>query len=117
MDSRFLHLLESNIAPTPLEVVAIHAEVARCLSSKTHPTQHDPEVEATLERYRGILSPIRQIPSEIWGEIFYFATPAAVNEEGKDDLLDLCCVCSIWYEAALHAHGLWANIKLAPLPE
>ncbi|KAF6745472.1 hypothetical protein DFP72DRAFT_49140 [Ephemerocybe angulata] len=116
MDSRFLHLLESNIAPTPLEVVAIQAEVER-LSSKTHPTQHDPELEATLERYRGILSPIRQIPSEIWGEIFYFATPAAVNEEDKDDLIDLCCVCSTWYEAALHAHGLWANIKLAPLPE
>ncbi|KAF6745928.1 hypothetical protein DFP72DRAFT_639062 [Ephemerocybe angulata] len=116
MDSRFLHLLESNIPPTPFEVIAIQAEVER-FSSKTHPTQHDAEVEATLERYRGILSPIRQIPSEIWGEIFYFATPAAVNEEDKDDLIDICCVCSTWYEAALHAHGLWANIKLVPLPE
>ncbi|KAF6745945.1 hypothetical protein DFP72DRAFT_1050927 [Ephemerocybe angulata] len=117
MDSRFLHLLESNIAPTPLEAVAIQAEVER-LSSKTHPTQDDPELEAaTLGQYRGILSPIRQIPSEIWGEIFYFATPAVVSEGDKDDLLDLCCVCSAWHEAALHAHALWANIKLAPLPE
>ncbi|KAF5310320.1 hypothetical protein D9611_012075 [Ephemerocybe angulata] len=116
MDSRFLHLLESNIAPTPLETVAIQAEVER-LTSKTHPTQHDPELEATLEQYRGILSGIRQIPSEIWGEIFYFATPAVVSEWYKDDLIDLCCVCSTWYEAALHAHGLWANIHLAPLPE
>ncbi|KAF5310397.1 hypothetical protein D9611_012110 [Ephemerocybe angulata] len=116
MDPRFLHLLESNIAPTPLEVVAIQAEVER-LSSKTHPTQHDPVLEAPLGQYRGILSPIRHIPSEIWGEIFYFATPAAVNEEDKGDLIDICCVRSTWYEAALHAHGLWANIKLAPLPE
>ncbi|KAF5310344.1 hypothetical protein D9611_012105 [Ephemerocybe angulata] len=116
MDSRFLHLLESNIAPTPLEVVTIQAEVER-LTSKTDPTQHDPELEATLERYRGILSPIRQIPSEIWGEIFYFATPVVVSEWYKDRLVRLCCVCSTWYEAALLAHGLWANIHLAPLPE
>ncbi|KAF5310377.1 hypothetical protein D9611_012089 [Ephemerocybe angulata] len=116
MDSRFLHLLESNIAPTPLEVVAIQAEVER-LTSKTHPTQHDPELEATLERYRGILSPIRQIPSEIWGEIFCFATPVVVDSRAKDDLIDLCCVSSAWHEAARHAHALWANIRLVPLPE
>ncbi|KAF5310343.1 hypothetical protein D9611_012104 [Ephemerocybe angulata] len=116
MDSRFLHLLESSIAPTPLEVFAVQAEVER-LTSKTHPTQHDPELEATLERYRGILSPIRQIPSEIWGEIFCFATPVVVDSRAKDDLVRLCCVSSAWHEAALHAHSLWANIKLAPLPE
>ncbi|KAF6745466.1 hypothetical protein DFP72DRAFT_1091339 [Ephemerocybe angulata] len=116
MDSRFLHLLESNIVPAPLEVVAIQAEVER-LTSKTHPTQHDPELEATLGRYRGILSPVRQIPSEIWGEIFYFATPAVVSGGDKDDLVSLYCVSSAWHEAALHAHALWANIELAPLPE
>ncbi|KAF6745931.1 hypothetical protein DFP72DRAFT_1175764 [Ephemerocybe angulata] len=116
MDSRFLHLLESNIPPTPLEVVAIQAEVER-LSSKTHPTQDDPEIEATLLQYRGILSPIRQIPSEIWGEIFYFAIPAVVNSWAKVWLVHLCRVSSAWYKAALQAHGLWANIKLVPLPE
>ncbi|KAF5310350.1 hypothetical protein D9611_012103 [Ephemerocybe angulata] len=116
MDSRFLHLLESNIPPTPFEVVAIQAEVER-LSSKTDPTQHDPELKATLKRYRGILSPIRQIPGEIWGEIFYFATPVVVDSRAKNDLIDLCCVSSAWHEAARQAHGLWANIQLAPLPE
>ncbi|KAJ3502738.1 hypothetical protein NMY22_g18488 [Coprinellus aureogranulatus] len=62
-----------------------------------------------------LLSPLRQIPLEVLGEVFsivlgeHLITPST---EGMKQLLDLGLVCKRWQEAARVNRHLWATVKL-----
>ncbi|KAK7437917.1 hypothetical protein VKT23_018352 [Stygiomarasmius scandens] len=137
-------LLKSNDAPTPdqadgLRMLVNIAEVCLTrLSSAMHTfsLEASPRVIRNEQRrrvefvrdYRKLVSsiPMRQVPNEIWGQIFLMYAKAAFDEEekGKDEQggrkrpkiprapVTLTEVCRRWRAIALSSPEIWSLIRV-----
>jgi hypothetical protein len=71
------------------------------------------ELEKDLRLREAALSPMRQMPVEVLGEIFSLALPDRfLDESGRQQLLNVSLVCRIWRDAALSARWLWGNVEV-----
>ena len=57
--------------------------------------------------YSRLLSPLRSLPIEIFGEIFMYAT-----RDCPMHVLNLSAVCQLWRDAALRTPALWSTLEL-----
>ena len=57
--------------------------------------------------YSRLLSPLRSLPIEIFGEIFMYAT-----RDSPRHVLNLSAVCQLWRDAALRTPALWSTLEL-----
>jgi hypothetical protein len=113
-------LVKSNAAPSDLESRAARAHIEELESQLAYIDAARTELLASLEEHKGILSPIRMLPNEILGEIFFILAKAAfhfgdISEEeelggqpssmvGHKDLQPLEISCAI--DSGPMDHGL-----------
>lgn len=108
MQGGLSRLLNSNDAPSPIEAVSVQQEVASLASQLA-------ALEARLQKHRAILSPIRRLPVEILGQIFFFAVfsdAEYADEKERKALEAICRVCKAWNEAALITPQLWGRLDI-----
>ncbi|KAJ7292591.1 hypothetical protein C8J57DRAFT_1018428, partial [Mycena rebaudengoi] len=71
------------------------------------------ELLASLEEHKGILSPIRMLPNEILGEIFFILAKAARRSSVANQAPWLVTkICSRWRSVALSTPALWTMVFL-----
>lgn len=93
------HLLNSNSPPNPAELAAVRADYDAALK-EIH------RLRSNLSAQRGVLSPLRCMPLEILGLIFFFTE--TINP------MSLGLVCKRWREATLSRHDLWTHVSAPP---
>ena len=71
-------------------------------------------ISSNVDSVRGILSPLKQIPFEIWAEIFRLA--AEDSHEDTPSILQISQVCRDWRVASIGSPQLWAPITIFPVP-
>ena len=81
----------------------ILAMQAKILVLQTRRTQLDQQRRC----YSSLLSPVRCLPIEIFGQIFVYATC-----DRPKHVLNLSAVCQLWRYAALSTPMLWSTLKL-----
>lgn len=72
------------------------------------------EIKKRIARYEIILSPIRRVPPDVLGEIFYHCLPAHRNPimASSDCPLLLTRVCSTWRSTAMTTPKLWDRLYI-----
>ncbi|KAJ3546452.1 hypothetical protein NMY22_g2045 [Coprinellus aureogranulatus] len=101
-------LLESNDVPTHEEVMLAKRVIVDLVAQLSN-------LGAQLRKHEAILSPVRRLPAEILGRIFYFASAGEsgyTDEEDRDALLMFCLVCKTWNEAAQVKSELWGQLRI-----
>ncbi|KAF9444242.1 hypothetical protein P691DRAFT_807683 [Macrolepiota fuliginosa MF-IS2] len=75
------------------------------------------QLRASLESYKGLLSPIRRLYPEILQEIFFHCLPTAHNAvmSATEAPLVLGRVCSRWRRVAHSTPELWASIHIVAI--
>lgn len=113
------HLLETNVIPTALERTSLLCHMTD-LERQRQELQHQIEsIDKRLSLVQSALSPIRQVPLEILGEIFTHVvedpeTPGTLLHselDRREAVVNLGLVCKSWREAALLTRELWAFIE------
>ena len=100
----------TNAVPDPQEAGVVQQKVDALKSRISTLKIQLRELEEELRQHEAVLSPVRRIPVEVWGEIFSLALPASLNGRGRKHLVDFCRVCRLWREAALAARWLWSSV-------
>ncbi|KAJ7117467.1 hypothetical protein C8R44DRAFT_790783 [Mycena epipterygia] len=120
MDS-LSHILETNDAPTELEISVIQDLISDCHSRKAHlNTTSAPGVEEVvadideqLLKYKAALSPLRRMPTELLSLIFTFALLLPCDTlEADPPLWTLGQVSSRWRTVLLSQPRFWAKVDL-----
>ncbi|KAJ7748606.1 hypothetical protein B0H16DRAFT_1725426 [Mycena metata] len=131
-------LLSTNNVPLPAEVTMIRNLIHRLTTELAEGTgwgNHQlqlPAAEGRLDAYRGILSPVRRIPTELLCEIFLAVLPEAGLAGRPSDSLkvtrrhdkqtfytapwSLGQVCQRWRATAVGYAALWTRITLSRNP-
>jgi len=75
------------------------------------------QVEDTIEKHAGIISPLRRLSTDLLRLIFSFCLPTRTDPTLSEDEapLVLTRLCRRWRDVALHAPELWARLYI-PLP-
>ena len=82
------------------QIIAMQAKVLNLQTRRTRLVQQ-------RRCYSSLLSPVRYLPIEIFGEIFYYAT-----RDRPRHVLNLSAVCRLWRDAALSTPILWSTLEL-----
>ncbi|KAK7027611.1 hypothetical protein R3P38DRAFT_2526470 [Favolaschia claudopus] len=128
-------LFISNDAPHPSQSAVVE-EVLRAKQTELSKLEHDikrvesalnalqtnhDNLQAELDGYKSILSPIRRVPPEVLGEIFLYLVPSADKTHPHCDSLarislpwKLGQICCRWRAVALSLSELWAFLDLGP---
>ncbi|KAJ2928082.1 hypothetical protein H1R20_g9008, partial [Candolleomyces eurysporus] len=107
------YLLSSNAVPNTYESASVQLEVDHLASQIAQLRTKLEKLEERFRSYSAVLSPIRRVPAEIWGEILTFVIPDDVLEQKKRlHLVDLQLVCKAWREAARLKHRLWSGLYI-----
>jgi hypothetical protein len=109
------HLLSSNFAPQPFDVTYIQHEIGKLNESIDELQIQLRKLEQKRQTYRALLSPLRQMPLELLGDIFGFALSAGNAEQTHrgDNLITLSLVSRDWRDGALTAHHLWGDLEVS----
>ncbi|KAF7312812.1 F-box domain-containing protein [Mycena kentingensis (nom. inval.)] len=123
LPSGLSHLLDANLAPSPVDAAAIRRLISDCA------TRHDAIVarvqalqkeiddlvverqrtEDYRERLRGIVSPLRGFPPEMLSEVFSHCNTVSGRSFAPWHLGQ---VCGVWREVALRLPTLWTHFNL-----
>ncbi|CAA7264328.1 unnamed protein product [Cyclocybe aegerita] len=137
LDSPFSHLLYTNLIPTDDERDLIQEHLTKprqelaALDTTITKLQHAlqalfkkrVELNEIIQAHRMLLSPFRQLPTEIVREIFLFCLPPTHNAlmSTQQAPLVLGRVCSRWRSIAYATPRLWSSIHIpfpsAPFPQ
>ncbi|KAJ3828651.1 hypothetical protein EV361DRAFT_387764 [Lentinula raphanica] len=124
--SPFVGLMGTNYAPSAdqlnniktllvkpyAELERLEMEIARALCEKE-------KINNFVEAHRALMSPIRQIPDEVLGEIFVHCLPTDRNAiRSLDEApLILTTICRDWRRVALNTHRLWSSLHIFLPPD
>ena len=105
-------LLNGNDTPNAAESTSIRQDLGNLKTQIA-------SLEVQLNGLRGqerarhaILSPVRRVPAEVWGQIFLLSVPPVLDDSGRQALVGLSLVCWNWRNAALGTLRLWGGIKI-----
>ncbi|KAJ2923946.1 hypothetical protein H1R20_g13156, partial [Candolleomyces eurysporus] len=102
-----------NIIPSGTQKALIRRDVATT-SAKISELHSELEgLEDRLRRHQlALSSPVRQIPTEILGEIFVHTLPTypILDHLGRHQLVDIELVCRAWCDAARSNYRLWSGL-------
>ena len=106
----------SPLAGSPLKVAIYTPSHFAASSSEAEDERSELELEEDLRRHRAVLSPVRQIPVEVLGEILSHVFPPScvLGVDGRNRLVNLSLVCKRWRDAALCSRQLWSGVELMP---
>ena len=91
---------DGDISSTNEQIIAMQAKVLILQTRRTQLVQQ-------RRCYSSLLSPVRCLPIEIFGEIFFYAT-----RDHPRHVLILSAVCRLWRDAALSTPILWSTLEL-----
>ena len=92
--------LDEDISGTNEQILAMQAKFLVLRTRRTQLVQQ-------RRCYSNLLSPVRCLPIEIFGQIFVYATC-----DHPRHVLDLSAVCQLWRYAALSTPMLWSTLEL-----
>ena len=108
------HLLNTNSTPSQVQRNFLHNSILQLdeqildMQSKILVLQTSrSQLLQQRKCYSRLLSPLRSLPIEIYGEIFMYAT-----RECPMHVLNLSAVCQLWRDAALRTPALWSTLEL-----
>ncbi|KAK7030532.1 F-box domain-containing protein [Favolaschia claudopus] len=130
--TRRYNLLHSNEAPFDTELTdfrnvitktgapltRLDDEIARTRRHLQDLQGRRAELWSFRERNRGVLSPLRRVPSEVLGEIFQWALPLPQEIRYRDDFKisdspwNLTHVCRRWRDVAISKASLWSLVVI-----
>ena len=103
----FILQLDEDILDTDEDISGISEQIqamqAKILVLQTRRTQ----LVQQRRCYSSLLSPVRCLPVEIFGQIFVYAT-----RDRPRHVLNLSAVCQLWRYAALRTPMLWSTLEL-----
>jgi len=95
------------------DIEILDTEIGRLMSIVTQLQKRRSDAERTLSYHAGILSPIRQLPDEILGEIMLFSTSGRTDVHSRFSAAwRLEKVCKRWQVVALSLQEMWASIDV-----
>ncbi|KAJ2913823.1 hypothetical protein MD484_g6600, partial [Candolleomyces efflorescens] len=106
------HLFSSNTAPKPVEVASVRQSLDHLITARHQLRAQVVALEADIFEHLVVLSPVRRIPAEIWGEIFKNVFPDHMTLKDIRNLTRICLVCKQWNDAARLTHRLWSRMSL-----
>ena len=131
IDSPYASNLHTNYTPTESEILQIReflteplkrlssldAEIERVQSILNELHHERRALSDEIEAHRALISPIRQLPLEVLGEIFVHCLPEGCNAimSSQEAPLLLGRICSAWRSIALSTPRLWASLHI-PTP-
>ena len=131
IDSPYASNLHTNYTPTESEILQIReflteplkrlssldAEIERVQSIVNELHHERRALSDEIEAHRALISPIRQLPLEVLGEIFVHCLPEGCNAimSSQEAPLLLGRICSAWRSIALSTPRLWASLHI-PTP-
>ena len=108
------HLLNTNSTPSQVQRNFLHNSILQLdeqildMQSKILVLQTSrSQLLQQRKCYSRLLSPLRSLPIEIFGEIFMYAT-----RDCPRHVLILSAVCQLWRDAALRTPVLWSTLEL-----
>lgn len=129
-----LPYLSTNDVPPESEVAKIkenlriwHQELSRLktdtdgsklsMINRLPPNQIDHSIQrdsllAKIQAYSGCISSVRQIPREIWEQIFILCIDETPSISARSSSLSLGAVSRLWREVAINTRYLWSNIRI-----
>jgi hypothetical protein len=108
------YFLSNNAVPNICEAASIRVEIDYLAAHISRLRSKLKKLEKQFWSYSVMLSPVRRVPAEVWGEIFTFVIPDDVLEEQKRcQLVDLQLVCRAWRDAARLQHRLWSGLYIS----
>jgi len=118
----------TNIAPPASDVAKIKEslgiwkeELSRLRALKTNqsrrnqfnrPTQHD-SLLAKITAYSRCISSVRQVPREIWEQIFILFINDTPSKSARSSPLTLGVVSRLWRDVAINTRCLWSKIRIS----
>jgi len=131
MDPSFVHLLETNAAPSDLDIAQLRsiisshtpsllrldATIANLEQQLAEARKEHHILDAHIQTHRRLLSPIRRLPVDILRLIFEQCLPEshnAIMSTSQAPML-LTHVCHLWRDVALQSPRLWSSIHI-PIP-
>ncbi|KAJ3519569.1 hypothetical protein NMY22_g13133 [Coprinellus aureogranulatus] len=100
----FHHLLSSNESLHPSQVAFVKKEIDARIEAIRN-------MEVELSKYQALLSPLRQFPAEILGEVFAAVIDTVEKPiEIPNALSNLSLVSKAWRNAALSTPRLWGTV-------
>ncbi|RXW23640.1 hypothetical protein EST38_g2200 [Candolleomyces aberdarensis] len=107
------YLLSSNAVPKTCETASVQAQIDNLTSQIAQLRPKLEELQDQLRLHRAVLSPVRKVPAEIWGEVFRLVLPKKCNHKlDRDRLVRLQLVCKTWRDAARLEHRLWSGLEI-----
>ena len=108
------HLLNSNSAPSQVQrnvlqkfILQLDKQILDMQSKILVLQTSRSQLLQQRKCYSRLLSPLRSLPIEIFGEIFKYAT-----HDCPRHVLNLSAVCQLWRDAALRTPALWSTLEL-----
>ena len=96
----FILQLDEDISHINEKILAMQSKILVLQTSRSQLLQQ-------RKYYSRLLSPLRNLPIEIFGEIFMYAT-----HDSPRHVLNLSAVCQLWRDAALRTPALWSTLEL-----
>ncbi|RXW23647.1 hypothetical protein EST38_g2199 [Candolleomyces aberdarensis] len=107
------YLLSSNAVPKTCETASVQVQIDNLTSQIAQLRPKLEELQDQLRLHRAVLSPVRRIPAEIWGQIFrLFFQKKFSDKSDRNQLVALQSVCKTWREAARLEHRLWSGLEI-----
>ena len=123
-----LPYFSTNIAPPMSDVAKIkenlrimNEELSRLTAPKINQSprhQIDRSIQrksllAKITAYSRCLSSVRQIPREIWEQIFILCLDETPSKSARSSPLTLGVVSRLWRDVAINTRCLWSNIRIS----
>ncbi|KAF5384615.1 hypothetical protein D9757_007495 [Collybiopsis confluens] len=127
--SPFVLVLGTNHVPTSRELLELNdvliepqqeigrldSEIARVQTMLDELLAQKQQVKSYIDAHRALMAPIRQIPSEILAEIFYWCMPLdvgyGVRSVERAPLL-LTTICRDWRHVAINTANVWTSLHI-----
>ncbi|KAF9023475.1 hypothetical protein BDZ89DRAFT_156475 [Hymenopellis radicata] len=112
--------IQHNILPNiDTDISSINAKIRSLQDVIASLQQERDALETVRERYRGLISPCRGIPPELWEQILFYVH----EDEQMDDedftvshptcsIWDMAKVCQTWRVVAVSLHSCWTKLRL-----
>ena len=112
----FAHVLDTNYAPSSEEQATIKALILEPEQRIRQLEEEIADLRRFVGRHRTLLAPCRQLPADVWREIFVFYLPIGelglcVRSTSRAPLL-LTAICRTWRAIALNTPRLWNAIHI-----